>query len=752
MINYYKDDLRLLSFDTETDIQKGTLQKGSFSGWFKCKKTENDGSYKNPKNDVYTIILATDETKVSLYHNELGFKRKFTDEMKDKFNSCEIIIGQNIKFDFLYFFNDNFLPDLLINKNKLVWDVGLVHYILSAFRHIRPSLADLQEFWLGTKTKIDAISKLYARGKSAKDILRERYTRKRQFFCYEQYCLEDGKTPIKIYKKQLQLVKKYKIEPLIYVWNRYLIYSCLMEHTGLPVTKNKAIKIQTQLENQAIELEEKCIEIALQVWPKHEFAPKFNLNSSQMIANILFGGNLEFDAKIESDYVYKTGKKAGQKKLTKIKVTETVQPLCLKSEIDMFKKESEKGNVKTDKDTLSVILEKTKVEKVKSFCEKKLQINKIKKLLSTYINVFIEENINDRIRGDFILTATATGRPSCKKPNLFNLPKNGEYSAYVKQCIEAAPGWILVQLDKKQFEVACLAALSQDLQLIKDIQNEIDFHILRASYISKPYEELYDLIKNKQEKWAVELRKIGKIISFQKQYGAGVKALSARTGLEEDKIKEIFEAEDRRWPKVKDYNNRLKAEADVNFYYSQKKHIPAFMRQNKQDTKGLTRKFDGEYELTPIYDSSPYPKFKKEIKRKVYLISSFTGARYSLEEFGRRNKNGDIKLSYLPTQMVNYTVQGLAQIIKMLTNCSMLNYIYNNSDKVQTVNEVYDSDWLHVKKEHLDEVLSVLANKCGSGRNLIKKFFNYDTIVNFDVDCEIGYNMNEMKNYEIKKR
>lgn len=130
---------------------------------------------------------------------------------------------------------------------------------------------------------------------------------------------------------------------------------------------------------------------------------------------------------------------------------------------------------------------------------------------------------NDRIHGPFLSFGTISGRPSCPKPNLLNIPKNPE----IRSLFIAQPGFKLVDFDYSQAEMVLLAYLAQDPQFMADVM-DTDFHSATQKSLMKS-DKADDII-----------RRVAKSINFLKSYGGGAEKLSKTLkSLEEKRFKEL---------------------------------------------------------------------------------------------------------------------------------------------------------------------------------------------------------------------
>lgn len=114
---------------------------------------------------------------------------------------------------------------------------------------------------------------------------------------------------------------------------------------------------------------------------------------------------------------------------------------------------------------------------------------------------------------DWQQIGAATGRASCRNPNLMAQPKRANF----RSLFVARPGMVLVTADYSQIELRILAALSGDLELNRVFRTGQDLHRLTASRIFGIPEEQ---VTEKQ-------RKVGKQVNFGIVYGMGPRRLMA---------------------------------------------------------------------------------------------------------------------------------------------------------------------------------------------------------------------------------
>jgi DNA polymerase I-like protein with 3'-5' exonuclease and polymerase domains len=165
-----------------------------------------------------------------------------------------------------------------------------------------------------------------------------------------------------------------------------------------------------------------------------------------------------------------------------------------------------------------------------------LGYRKAQKVLSTYV----EPTEIDELRFAGYLhpiinvTATNTGRTSCSKPNLQNVPKNS-LGNYRRCIVPRTPTKKLVEFDYKQLEVVALAVLSLDKQLMQDLIDGVDMH-------AALFQEVHGKLPNATE------RTDFKRAVFCLIYGGGVNAIADQGNTTPSKAKRLLQMFQARYP------------------------------------------------------------------------------------------------------------------------------------------------------------------------------------------------------------
>ena len=142
------------------------------------------------------------------------------------------------------------------------------------------------------------------------------------------------------------------------------------------------------------------------------------------------------------------------------------------------------GGFKTDKNTLSMLLNEVTEPEAKKFIESIVRLSAIE----TYRSAFIE-GIRKGIKSDGLLHAnfnqciTATGRLSSSSPNLQNMPK-GRLFPVRKAFVSRFKGGELVEIDYSQLEFRVAGILATDEVVKREVESGFDVHAYTAQVLS----------------------------------------------------------------------------------------------------------------------------------------------------------------------------------------------------------------------------------------------------------------------------
>lgn len=213
-----------------------------------------------------------------------------------------------------------------------------------------------------------------------------------------------------------------------------------------------------------------------------------------------------------------------------------------------------------------------------------LEYRELAKLQSTYVETLPSMcDKNERIHTDFIQTGTATGRLSCREPNLQNIPVRNEAGRKIRSAFTATPGTILISADYSQIELVVLAHLSQDKNMCNAFISGTDVHKATAALIfGVPQEEV-----------TPQMRRTAKTINFGVIYGMSAFRLANDLGISRTQAAEFIENYFKTYSSVNDFINytiqKTEETGFVQTIFGRKRHIANINSKNKLEKSGAER-------------------------------------------------------------------------------------------------------------------------------------------------------------------
>ncbi len=210
-----------------------------------------------------------------------------------------------------------------------------------------------------------------------------------------------------------------------------------------------------------------------------------------------------------------------------------------------------------------------------------LQYRELAKLKSTYVDalpLMVKED--GRIHSTFNQALTATGRLSSIDPNLQNIPIKTERGARVRKAFIAEKDQVLLSVDYSQIELRVLAHFSDDPNLIRAFEQDLDIHTATASEVFSV--KLADVTS--------EMRRTAKAVNFGIAYGQGAFGLAETLGIPrgeaQDIIKRYFERFSRVQNYIEDTIAKAKEQGFVTTLDGRRRYIDELKSSN-----GMIRKF-----------------------------------------------------------------------------------------------------------------------------------------------------------------
>jgi DNA polymerase I len=159
---------------------------------------------------------------------------------------------------------------------------------------------------------------------------------------------------------------------------------------------------------------------------------------------------------------------------------------------------------------------------------KLLEYRSVAKSLTSFgenILEFIEPKTG-RIHADFRQIGAPTGRMSCNRPNLQQIPHSEEY----RRCFRAQEGKKLITADYSQIELRILADVSGDENFIQAFKTGADFHTITAAQVFNVAPEAV----------SADQRSFAKRLNFGVVYGIGASRFALMTGLSQTEAENIM--------------------------------------------------------------------------------------------------------------------------------------------------------------------------------------------------------------------
>lgn len=253
--------------------------------------------------------------------------------------------------------------------------------------------------------------------------------------------------------------------------------------------------------------------------------------------------------------------------------------------LDAFKKI--KG-LKKLKDTSSATLQDYKDHPA---IQALLEYRKYEKLLTSFGDSILElvNPVTGRIHPEFNQFGADTGRFSCQKPNVQQIPHDQEF----RECFIAEKGNKLITADYSQAELRILAQLSEDPKFIEAFCSGGDLHKLTASQMfNVPVEEV--------EK---PMRSAAKTINFGLAYGRGASSLAGQLGVEADEAKKLIGQYFNAYSGVRDWLEKAAKDAFDKGYSltpSGRKRFFEKPRHNDKDYNSKKAAIERQGKNTPI--------------------------------------------------------------------------------------------------------------------------------------------------------
>ena len=502
---------------------------------------ETSHSIKNNRDFLTNKVTYIFVLKVDIKTNKKDILY-FTD--KDKFFKlafdckCVAWINHNIGFDILYL-GQSFIEQTIckVKDNKLnIYDTMFAHRILTG---------NTTALKLKGDNSLCSYYKISVDYGITKDIIANEGTSNLKEKDIIEYGNKDVLVTYKIYSKQLKQLNSIKD---IYAKCKFIPSLQLMIHNGINIDGDKLLECREKGVIHMNLLKDEYTKIITKTFSKNlvgYILKEYTYNSPKLLTLLFCGGILEL-RKIPKGVTF------SDKKIKVVSVKKLYQHIHI-----FFKGVLLKAEYKDWKKTSFSLLDGTPLLNLSQPVLSKLPINvlnneyfkslikpiKYQKIISSIDNIIKSyySSTDNKISSNFNIATTTTGRLSSSKPNLQNIP--GINKSFLKTCfIPNSENHTCLVLDYSQIEMVCLGLFYNDLKLLTDIKNGMDFHsFFLASQLKETYEKVSSLIKSKDKEY-LELRsKIKTSFTFPFVYGASVNLLTESTGLSKTIITTMIE-------------------------------------------------------------------------------------------------------------------------------------------------------------------------------------------------------------------
>lgn len=701
-----------------------------------------------------------------------------------------ILVGLNIKFDLLWLWDNPAIKEYF-KKGGDIWCCQYAEYLIQGqqeWAHML-SMNELVEMHGGT-LKLDAVKELWEAGVETSDIPKD---------LLMDYLLgnpdEDLEGDVNntyiIFVSQLhKILTTMPKNSLQMIKNRMtgLLATTEIEFNGLKVD----LELGTELRTAAVvELEELTQEL-VQYLPQFPEEFEFNWNSIYHKSYLLYGGTARYKSwvqhldpetdeplyakktikwplynniatdpdKVPADVKqdsYKSGKKAGELKFKNQVVPNLDKPKGAQQ--DKFikfpgftkPKASWKSTLQDPKgkhlySTASDVIKELSVTTDIPFLKNVARRQKLSKEIGTY---YWEANKAGNIKGMLTLVNevdgcihhklnhvnTVTGRLSSSDPNMQNTPKKN--MSKVKQVFVSRfrDKGVIAELDYSSLEVVVQAVLTGDKQLIKDLNNGVDFHCKRlAAKLHMDYaackeaieeNRVFEVLQNGTETIEVtfgDLRTRIKSFTFARAYGAGAISIAYDTGMSVDEVQSLIKIEDAMYTGVVAFD----------------KYLEGAINKSRVSTS------------TEVWVDG------KRFKLGRGEWYSPTGTRFVWKEaiapeFLWKHKKF---VGFKPTERKNYPPQGVGgEIVQTMIGLVYRYFAANDNfnNEAFMINTVHDSVYLDLLKTRVHEVIPIVKAILEAVPEKYKKDFNIDIPVKFPVEAEVGSSMWHTEHYDPKQ-
>jgi DNA polymerase I-like protein with 3'-5' exonuclease and polymerase domains len=426
-------------------------------------------------------------------HQDAEPTEEWCDRVQGHLDWADMICAHNLKHDM------TILRNYGISFEKIKLHCTMVTAYLLSGQDTRQRTFDLGSVaqHYGFPPKLDKVKALWKKGRDTYEINSD---------LLHEYVMDDCQKTLDICYRQIEDVEREGMQLVVNLQNEFTMSLSDMELYGFKfdTVLAEAMVMEYEAKMDTLANEIRNIAYADMMYDTNdELEEEFNPSSDVQRSALLFGGTFGINGKVWTTRELKCETKLYQKKG---KVECSLPGLW---DEPPTKKRNLDGSVPVDKTIISKLRCKTPEQKIVQSAL--TEYGKIKKAKETLrgktetkgllnkigLDGWIHPNLNQAV--------TVTGRLSGSDPNTQNMPRGS--TSPLKQCILPKYDEIL-QVDLSQIEWRCAAWLSQDPEMIHEINTGVDQHTeacVRADMMNLPFSK--------------ENRTKAKIFNFRMIYG-----------------------------------------------------------------------------------------------------------------------------------------------------------------------------------------------------------------------------------------
>jgi DNA polymerase-1 len=199
----------------------------------------------------------------------------------------------------------------------------------------------------------------------------------------------------------------------------------------------------------------------------------------------------------------------------------------------------------TGADSLEKLINHTTNQEYKDVINALIGLSKVDKILTSFIPSFKEATVKGGmawLHANFNLNGTMSGRLSCTKPNLQQIPSGSDFGKLIKSCFKAPKGMLFAGADFNALESRINALLTKDINKLKVFTQGYDSHCINAfAYFKNQMPDIKDTLSdiNSIKKKYPDLRQASKAVTFAAQYGGTYLTFMNNCGFSETQAKQI---------------------------------------------------------------------------------------------------------------------------------------------------------------------------------------------------------------------